>query len=273
MSVRKSRAPLVLLFLLLFLWLLPLLALLMSSLRPLRELRAGWWHLAGAHFTLENYRRALEGGLLGAFYNTVKIAGLATLFPLVAGTLAAYAIAKLRPRFSSLLYGIFLGTMLLPLQLILIPLFPWLRSLGLSDTHWGLVLVHTAFGLGWTLFHFVQFFQDIPDDLLESARLDGASELAIFCFILLPLSFPAVVAYAVLQFVWVWNDLLLALTLIQSPGKYPITVALVNLQSPHFPQWGVLAAGVFLSILPPMLLFLLLQSFHREALFKGAVRG
>lgn len=254
-------------------WTLPFLVLLQSALRPLKEIRAGWWHLREATFTLENFAAAWQEGMSRTFLNSLQIAVGATLTALVAGSLAAFALTKLRFAGRGAVYAGFLATMLLPLQLILIPLFPWLIKLRLNDSLLGVILVHGAFGMGWTLFHLSNFFRSIPDELLESARVDGASDLYIFRRIVLPLSVPALVSYAVLQFIWVWNDLLVALTLIQTPDKYPVTVGLVNLQSPHYPRWDIQAAGAVLSILPPILLFLAVQRYYAKELFAGAVRG
>jgi len=253
-------------------WILPLIVLLMSAIRPLKEIRAGWWNFETASFTFDNIETAWNSGISQYFLNSFKISIFATLIPLFVGSLAAFAITKFKQRGSKGVYALYLSTMLLPVQLILIPLFPWLISLDLNDSHWGLILVHSAFGMGWTVFHLVNFFKEIPNELLESAQMDGAKPMRIFFQIVLPLAVPALISYTVLQFIWVWNDLLLALVLIQSPEKYPMTVGLVNLQSPLYPQWGSLAAGSFLAILPPVLLFLILQKFYGSELFKGAVK-
>lgn len=251
---------------------LPVISLSMSAVRPVREIRAGWWNLSEASFTLDNFSKAWHAGMADFFQNTFIIAVFATLLPLFVGSLASFAITKFRVGGRQALFALFLSTMLLPVQLILIPLFPFLRDLQLNDTLLGLILVHAAFGMGWTVFHLVNFFQDIPTELIESAQIDGAKPWTIFFKLILPLGVPALVSYSILQFIWVWNDLLLALVLIQSPGKYPITVGLVNLQSPLAPQWGVLAAGSLLAIVPPILLFLVLQRFYGSELFKGAVK-
>lgn len=254
------------------LWILPLFVLAMSAIRPVREIRRGWWSFENATFSFGNFVEAWNAGIADYFLNTTKIAILATLLPLFVGSLAAFVITKYQQRSKTAVYALYLSTMLLPAQLILIPLFPWLIALNLNDSLLGLVLVHGAFGMGWTVFHLVNFFRDIPNELIESAQMDGANPARIFFQVVLPLARPAIISYCVLQFIWVWNDLLLALVLIQSPDKYPMTVGLVNLQSPRYPQWDLLAAGSLLAILPPILLFFILQRFYGNEMFKGAVK-
>jgi ABC-type glycerol-3-phosphate transport system permease component len=162
-----------------------------------------------------------------------------------------------------------------PVQIILIPLLPWLRTLGLSggDLQFlGIMLVHTAFGAGWAVFMISSFFRDVPDEVIEAARVDGARHLGVFRHIVLPLAMPGIVSFAIIDFVFVWNDLLLGLSLLDRDHQ-PLTVGLANLQSPHLNQENLVAAGSIMAILPPLLLFALLNRYYVRGLFAGGVKG
>lgn len=253
-------------------WILPLVLLLLSAFRPLQELRKGFFHLGGV-WTPGNFQLAFDEGVKSYFLNSVLITAGGVLVPFAAGACAAYAIAFYSFTFRKPFYLLLLSTMVLPIQLILIPLFGTLRTLHLMNSFWGVIFVHGAFGLGFSVFHFVNFFKNVPRELLEAATVDGASIYQIFLRVALPLSLPAIVSYLGLQGIWVWNDLLVSFTFLTSPEKHPLTVGLVNLQSPHFPRWEVVSAGAFLSILPPLFIFSFLQRAYTRALFEGSVRG
>ena len=151
--------------------------------------------------------------------------------------------------------------MIVPVQIILIPMLPWFRTLGLNNgpqEYLGIALVHTAFGAGWAIFMLGAFFAAIPEDLLEAARIDGASWFDVFRRIALPLAVPGIVSFAIIDFVFVWNDLLLALTLLDREHQ-PLTVGLANLQTPHLAQEDLVSAGLIMAILPPLVLFAALE--------------
>src|SRR6185312_10133983 len=159
-----------------------------------------------------------------------------------------------------LTYFLLITTMIVPVQIILIPLLPWFQTLGLAHggrQYLGIALVHTAFGAGWAVFMMSSFIADIPDELFEAARVDGATHMQLFRRIAVPLALPGIVSFAIIDLIFVWNDLLLALTLLERDHQ-PITVGLANLQSPHLAQEDVVSAGAMMAILPPLLLFALL---------------
>jgi ABC-type glycerol-3-phosphate transport system permease component len=256
-------------------WIVPVLGAAAISVLPLDESTKGWWRADVSTATLANYRRVWEGGLSGYALNSLIIAVMSVLITLAVGTLAAYAIARMRFRFRTIVQVMLLTTMIVPVQIILIPLIPWFRTLGLNSGSWqylGIALVHTAFGAGWAIFMLSSFFEAIPNELIEAAKLDGAGSLKTFTTIALPLAIPGIVSFIIIDFVFVWNDLLMGLTLLDADHR-PMTVGLANLNAPQLNQDDLISAGSILAILPPLLLFALLNRYYVRGLFAGAVKG
>lgn len=257
------------------LWLLPMISTLVISFRPLDEVREGWWDVAGATFTFDNYVRAWDQGLSSFAFNSLVIALGATAVTVSVGTLAAYAFARLDFKFKGTLYFLLITTMIVPIQLIIIPMLPWFQTLNLNQGTWqfvGIILVHTAFGAGWAIFMMSGFFADIPGEIVEAAEIDGASTWQVFRRIGLPLALPGIVSFAIIDFIFVWNDLLLALTLLDRDHQ-PIQVGLANLQSPQLSQQDLVSAGAIMAILPPTLLFIALNRYYVRGLFAGGSKG
>jgi ABC-type glycerol-3-phosphate transport system permease component len=257
------------------LWLVPVMTAVMTSIRPLDEIRGGWWNFEGATFTFENYIRAWEEGLSGFALNSVIITLGSVAVTVSTGALATYAFVHLSFRFKRLWFFLLITTMIVPIQLILIPLLPWFRTLGLDEGAWqflGIILVHTGFGAGWAVFMLSSFFRDIPKEMLEAGRIDGAGHWDQFRRLVLPLALPGIVSFAIIDFIFVWNDLLLALTLLQRDYQ-PIQVGLANLQSPHLAQQDLVSAGAILAILPPLVLFAALNRYYVRGLFAGGAKG
>jgi alpha-glucoside transport system permease protein len=256
-------------------WLIPLATVVMTSLRPQSEIREGWWHLRDATFTLENYVDAWNQGLRGFVVNSIVITCLSVALTVAVGALAAYAFSFLTFRLKSTSYFLLITTMIVPIQLILIPLLPWFRSLGFDQgpvgPFVGIALVHTAFGAGWAVFMITSFMRELPDELLEAATIDGAGHRDIFLRVVLPLSLPGIVSFAIIDFIFVWNDLLLALTLLGRDYQ-PLPVGLANLQSPHLAQDDIVSAGAMMAIVPPLVLFVLLNRYYVRGLFAGSNR-
>lgn len=257
------------------LWLLPLISTLVISFRPLDEVREGWWDLGGATLTFDNYARAWDQGLAAFTTNSFVIALGATAVTVLLGTMAAFAFARLDFRFKGLLYFLLITTMIVPIQLILIPMLPWFQTLGLNQgalQFVGIILAHTGFGAGWAIFMMSGFFADIPDEIVEAAKIDGASTWQVFRRVGLPLALPGVVSFAIIDFIFVWNDLLLALTLLDRDHQ-PIQVGLANLQSPQLSQQDLVSAGAIMAILPPTVLFIALNRYYVRGLFAGGAKG
>ncbi|MPZ51200.1 MAG: ABC transporter permease subunit [Acidimicrobiia bacterium] len=256
-------------------WLLPMIGTLAISFRPLDEVRAGWWNLSDATITFDNYGRAWSEGLASFTVNSFVIALGATAATVLLGTMAAFAFARLQFRFKGILYFLLITTMIVPIQLIIIPMLPWFQTLGLNEGHLqfvGIILVHTAFGAGWAIFMMSGFFADIPNDIVEAAEIDGATTWQVFRKVGLPLALPGIVSFAIIDFIFVWNDLLLALTLLDRDHQ-PIQVGLANLQSPQLSQQDLVSAGAIMAILPPTLLFIALNRYYVRGLFAGGQKG
>jgi alpha-glucoside transport system permease protein len=259
-------------------WLVPTLGLLVTSFRPRSDIQStGWWDISNLHLTVDNYRQVLEAqGMLQAFANTVFIAVPSTLLPLGICALAAYAFSWMRFPFRDTLFLIVVGLLMVPVQVAFIPLLTAFRELvpGLELTRgYGAVwLAHTAFALPFGIFLLRNFFITLPPDMIEAARIDGASDAWIFRKIVVPVSVPAIAAYGIFQFLWVWNDLLMALIFVQEGSKFPMTRAIQNLLSQYGTEWHLLAAGAFLLMIVPLIVFFSLQRYFVQGLLAGSIK-
>jgi alpha-glucoside transport system permease protein len=259
-------------------WLVPTLGLLVTSFRPRSDIQStGWWDISNLHLTVDNYRQVLEAqGMLQAFANTVFIAVPSTLLPLGICALAAYAFSWMRFPFRDTLFLIVVGLLMVPVQVAFIPLLTAFRELvpGLELTRgYGAVwLAHTAFALPFGIFLLRNFFITLPPDMIEAARIDGASDAWIFRKIVVPVSVPAIAAYGIFQFLWVWNDLLMALIFVQDSSKFPMTRAIQNLLSQYGTEWHLLAAGAFLLMIVPLIVFFSLQRYFVQGLLAGSIK-
>ena len=259
-------------------WLVPTLGLLVTSFRPRSDIQAtGWWDISNLHLTVDNYRQVLEAqGMLQAFANTVFIAVPSTLLPLGICALAAYAFSWMRFPFRDTLFLIVVGLLMVPVQVAFIPVLTGMRELvpGLELTkgYAAVWLAHTAFALPFGIFLLRNFFITLPPDMIEAARIDGASDAWIFRKIVVPVSVPAIAAYGIFQFLWVWNDLLMALIFVQDASKYPMTRAIQNLLSQDGTEWHLLAAGAFLLMIVPLIVFFSLQRYFVQGLLAGSIK-
>ena len=259
-------------------WLVPTLGLLVTSFRPRSDIQStGWRDISNLHLTVDNYRQVLEAqGMLQAFANTVFIAVPSTLLPLGICALAAYAFSWMRFPFRDTLFLIVVGLLMVPVQVAFIPLLTAFRELvpGLELTRgYGAVwLAHTAFALPFGIFLLRNFFITLPPDMIEAARIDGASDAWIFRKIVVPVSVPAIAAYGIFQFLWVWNDLLMALIFVQDASKFPMTRAIQNLLSQYGTEWHLLAAGAFLLMIVPLIVFFSLQRYFVQGLLAGSIK-
>ena len=256
-------------------WLLPSIGLLITSFRPSSDMRAsGWWTVLGdPDFTLANYQRVFEAeGMANAFLNSVFITVPSTLIPLVVASLAAFALAWVRFPLRDTIFLVIIGLMLVPVQIGFIPLVQGLRPTGLLTNFGAIWLTHAAYALPFGIFLLRNFFITLPKDLIEAARIDGASNLGIFRTIVVPLSVPAIASYGIFQFLWTWNDLLMSLIYVQSNAAQPMPVKITQLLGTYASEWSLLAAASFLVMVVPLIVFFSLQRYFVQGLLAGSVK-
>lgn len=263
------------------LWLLPSLGLLISSLRPRDDvLSTGWWTvftqlLDFSQFQLGNYVEVLTAQGMGqAFLNSLTISIPATVIPITVAAFAAFAFAWMDFPGRQVLFVVVVGLLVVPLQMTLIPILRLYNRLGLSGTFLGIWLAHTGYGLPFAIYLLRNFFGSLPRDIFESAYLDGASQLTAFFRLALPLSVPALASLAIFQFLWVWNDLLIALVYLGGTESVaPLTVKVSMLVNSLGQQWHLLTAAAFVTMALPLIVFLLLQRYFVRGILAGSVKG
>ncbi len=257
-------------------WALPVVGLIMVSVRPYKEvILQGWWTLSG-HFTLANYVNALFNpsySLAQSYLNSFIITIPSTIVPIILAALAAYGFSRFSFPMKSYLFLALLLIMAAPQQMVVIPLYMMLKDMKLINTFQGLILLHSSWGLAWITFFMHNFFEMLPREIEEAARVDGAGDLTIFFNIVLRLSMPALLSAAVIQFTWVWSDFFFALMFLISPDKYVITQKVATLRGQYYIDWGLLSAGSVLAMLVPLLIYALLQKYFIRGMVGWTVKG
>jgi len=230
-------------------------------------------------FTLENYQQVLFSGdatdsMAKAFFNTLTVTIPATIIPIVVAAFAAYALAWMNFAGRALLIAIVVGLLVVPLQLALIPLLKLHLGIGIGKGYLGTWLAHTGFGLPLAIYLLRNYMVGLPRDIIENARVDGATEFQIFTKIILPLSFPALASFAIFQFLWTWNDLLVAkVFLIDATGQTTVmTNQIVELLGTRGGNWEILATAAVVSISVPLLVFFAMQKYLVRGLLAGSVK-
>jgi alpha-glucoside transport system permease protein len=281
-SVFVRRAPLrFVVIALCLLWSLPTIGLLVSSVRdPQQITKTGWWEALThpwdlAQWTLSNYAQVVGAeGMGNAFLNSLIVTIPATVIPITVAAFAAYAFAWIRFPGRSILFVIVVGLLVVPLQMSLIPILRLYSELHIAGSFLGVWLAHSAFGLPLAIFLLYNFISQLPADLFETASIDGATHFQMFVRVVLPLSYPALAAFAIFQFLWVWNDLLVALVFLgANPEVSVMTFALSQLVGTHGESWHILTAGAFVTMAVPLAVFLLLQRFFVRGILAGSVKG
>lgn len=275
-------------------WTIPTLGLLVSSIRPERDINnSGWWTFFGnPSVSLENYQQVLFVGsgvnppLFQYFFNSLAVTIPAVIFPITLATFAAYALAWFEFKGRDFIFFTIFALQIIPLQLALVPLLQLfsrglviggitlIPDLGITGTYIPIWIAHTIFGLPLATFLLHNFLRQIPRELIEAGRVDGANWFTLFTKIVLPLSIPAIASFLIFQFLWVWNDLLVGLTFgAGSKEVAPMTVRLAEMVGTRGSGWEVLTAGAFVSIIVPLIVFFALQRYFVRGLLAGSVKG
>jgi alpha-glucoside transport system permease protein len=274
-------------------WLIPVAGVLITSFRSETAVQeSGWWTVLGHPFrasewTLENYRTALDTqGFSNALLNSLAVTIPATVMPITIAAFAAYAFSWMQFRGRDLLFVLIVGLLVVPLQMALIPIlrlytgggsvgdFTLIPELGLSGTFVGVWLAHTAFGLPLATYLLRNFIGSLPSSIIESAKIDGADHFTIFWRLVVPLSVPALAAFAIFQFLWVWNDLLVAYVFLGGTRDTEVfTLALSDLIGSRGEDWHLLTSAAFLTMILPLIVFFSLQRYFVRGLTAGSVKG
>jgi alpha-glucoside transport system permease protein len=256
------------------LWLVPTLGLFITSLLGREDFQEkGWWQVfdTPSKLTFENYEAVFDNSVItDSLLTTAYIAVGGTILPVMVAALAGYAFAWIDFPGRDWLFVLVIALLVVPLQMALIPIFEIYNNTGLFDSVLGLILFHTAFGLPFAIFLLRNFFIGIPKDILESARIDGASEIRIFLRLILPLGLPAIASLAIFQFLWTWNDLLVALTF--GRETQPITVAIFSQLRSFGANIELIAPATFVSLLIPLAVFFAFQRYFVQGLLAGSVK-
>ncbi|GAB7018698.1 carbohydrate ABC transporter permease [Halostagnicola bangensis] len=251
------------------LWIVPFIGLFMASIRPLSEIIGGWWHIEGMTITFENYYQAWNHStapMSVALRNTFIVTIPAVLVVMLLGVMAAYPFARFEFPLKTTLFFLILLIMAAPPELVAMGNYNALQRFGLFDTYMGLILIHIGWGLGWVVLFLRNYLLGIPEELEEAARIDGASRYQIFRTIILPLSTPALVSVAVIQFTWVWNAFFFPLVFMRSPELYLAPQALPLMRGRVQVEWGIIAAGSIMTMAVPVILFLLLERYYKRGM-------
>jgi len=261
-------------------WLIPTIGVLITSFRPAQDVASsGWWTVfentfSSVRFTLKNYQVVLSRlGIGRAFLNSFKITVPATVIPLGIALLAAYALAWMRFFARIFVFMSLIALLVVPLQMTFIPILQIFNKLGLAGTFPGIWLAHSGYGLPLAIYMLYNFISGLPKELFDSASIDGAPSFHIFLYIVLPLSVPIIASLAIFQFLWVWNDLLVALIYLGgTPDVAPVTVQISSLVGSYGQDWELLTAAVFISIIPSLAVFFGLQRYFVRGILAGSIK-
>jgi alpha-glucoside transport system permease protein len=262
------------------LWVIPTFGTFVTSWRPLTDAESsGWWTVFTdpstlGNLTTKNYTDAIEGANMGnAFINSFAIALPATFIPILIAAFAAYAFTFMEFKGRDVLFLTIVSLLVVPNYVALVPMLKLYGSLGLNGTFAAAWLAHIGFGMSIAIYILRNYMATLPKTVIESAKIDGASHFQTFYKLVLPMSVPALAAFAIFQFLWVWNDLLVALVFIGPGENEPVTVGLTHLKGQLGQGWNLTTAGGFFTMIVPILVFLALQRFFVRGLTAGAVKG
>ena len=277
------------------LWTLPTVGILVTSFRtPDAASSTGWWKAFSnfKDFTLDNYNQVLFGQrfsvgnatgtstvrgatMLSAFLSSITVTLPSVIIPILIAAAAAYGFAWLSFKGRNIMFAAIIALLVVPLQISLIPILRDYNKIGLNGSYLGIWLAHTGFGLPLATYMMYNYISSLPRSILESAFIDGSSHFTTFVRLILPLSGPAIASFAIFQFIWVWNDMLVSLVFLSGAGQklQVVTVRLMNMAGTRGTDWHLLTAGAFVSMILPLCVFLGLQKFFVRGLLAGSVKG
>lgn len=261
------------------LWFIPTLGLLVSSFRDEADVKSsGWWTVFTDPFdvtqwTLDSYSQVLESGMANAFVNSLVVSIPATVLPIMIAAFAAYAFTFMRFPGRNVLFMVIVGLLVVPLQVAFVPLLSLFSDYELNGTFLAVWLAHTAFGMPLAVYILRNYMSSLPQEIIESAEIDGASHFQTFWRLIVPMSVPALAAFAIFQFLWVWNDLLVALIFLGAGDNEVVTITLRDLIGDRGQEWHLLTAGAFITMTVPLLVFFSLQRYFVRGLTAGSVKG
>jgi multiple sugar transport system permease protein len=274
--IRKGVHPAVIFIVWFFalLWLVPIVGAFLTAFRTFDDLNEFGLFSIPRQFTLDNFTRAWQQANLGQFMLNSFIITIPSLTACVLlSSMCAYALVRFRFALARPLYMMFVAGLMLPFQMLLLPVFKLSSQLHIYNTYWSLILIHTAFQLGFCSFVLRNFMRTVPPSLFESAVIDGATEWVIFRRIAFPLMLPGLAALATLEFTWIFNDFLWALVLIQDTHLKPVTTGLANLRGQFTTDYPLIVAGSLVATIPTLIVFFGLQRYFIQGLTVGATKG
>ena len=264
----------IILYVTLIVWMLPLAGVFLTSFRSLADINSGnYWGWPTEFALVENYTQVFTvTPMIQYFLNSLVITIPTVLGTLLLSSLAGYSLAKHRFRGNFLIFALFIAGNFVPAQILMIPVRNLTLNLGVYDTKLALILFHTSFQIGFCTFFLRGFIKELPHELVESARIEGASEFRVYWNIIMPLVLPALAALAVLEFTFIWNDYFWALVLVQGDEARPVTLGIQALRGRWTASWHLISAGSIVAALPPVILFFMLQKHFITVLTLGAIK-
>lgn len=277
MKVRKSTIIVhIIAWSVALIWILPFLGVFMVATRPWGEINHGWWNFAEFNPSFKHFVGAWTDDMASiavGMLNSFLVAIPSTIIPMLVASLAGYGFARFSFPIRNYLFLTIVLIMAIPQQMIAVPIFQIMSSLGLVSNYIGLILVHSAWGLAWIILFMRNYFLTLPVEIEEAARVDGASDLKIFYKIVLPMALPALASVAVLQFMWVWNDFFLAQILIYDNDMLLATQRVQRMKGEYTVSWDLLSAASILVMIVPVLIFVLLQKYYIKGMVGWTVKG